>query len=555
MTTAAEFVFLPLGGVGEIGMNLALYGYGPEDARQWIIVDCGVTFADERLPGIDLVMADIRYIEEERANLIGIFLTHGHEDHYGALVDLWPRLQAPVYVTPFTAGLIEAKRLSEPGAPRIPLTIVKPGARIVVGPFDVEYLPVAHSIPEAHSLAIRTAAGTALHTGDWKIDPTPVVGAVTDPKRFRALGDEGVDVLICDSTNALRDGDSPSEADVAASLADIVAKTTGRIAVTTFASNVARIRSVAEAAKKAGREVVLVGRAMERVVAISRELGLLDGISAFHAEEAFAYLPRDKVLALCTGSQGEARAALARIAKDEHPRVSLGRGDTVIFSSRTIPGNERAVIDTLNGLVGLGVEIVTDRDALVHVSGHPRRGELAELYKWVRPKALVPVHGETAHMAAQAAFAHAHGIAKVVTTVNGEMVRLCPGPVAVVDEVAAGRLVKDGSLLRTPDQSGVIERRKLSFAGMVAVAVVLTRKGEIAEDPEVALVGLPEEDDTNTPFGVIVEDAAMGALESIPRARRRDPDLVAEAVRRAVRAAVRQAWGKKPICKVLVTMV
>ena len=555
MTTAAEFVFLPLGGVGEIGMNLALYGYGPEDARQWIIVDCGVTFADERLPGIDLVMADIRYIEEERANLLGIFLTHGHEDHYGALVDLWPRLQAPVYVTPFTAGLIEAKRLSEPGAPRIPLTIVKPGARTVVGPFDIEYLPVAHSIPEAHSLALRTAAGTALHTGDWKIDPTPVVGAVTDPERFRALGDEGVDVLICDSTNALRDGDSPSEADVAASLADIVAKARNRIAVTTFASNVARIRSVAEAARKAGREVVLVGRAMERVVAISRELGLLDGIPAFHDEEAFAYLPRDKVLALCTGSQGEARAALARIAKEEHPRVSLGRGDMVIFSSRTIPGNERAVIDTINGLVGLGVEIVTDRDALVHVSGHPRRGELAELYKWVRPKALVPVHGETAHMAAQAAFAHTHGIAKVVTTVNGEMVRLCPGPVAVVDEVAAGRLVKDGVLLRSPEQSGVAERRKLSFAGMVAVAVVLTRKGEIAEDPEVALVGLPDEDDTGTPFGVIVEDAAMGTLESIPRARRRDPDLVAEAVRRAVRAAVRQAWGKKPICKVLVTMV
>ncbi|HOV04723.1 MAG TPA: ribonuclease J, partial [Kaistiaceae bacterium] len=308
-----ELVFVPLGGVGEIGMNFALYGFGPQGRRRWIIVDCGVAFADDQLPGIDLVLPDIRFIEEERANLEAILLTHAHEDHFGALADLWPRLKVPVYATPFTAGLLEAKRLSEPGAPAVEVRTIASGARIKVGPFDVEYVPVAHSIPESHSLFIRTAAGNVLHTGDWKLDPDPVLGGITDPERFTAIGREGVDVLLCDSTNALRDGVSPSEADVAINLAEVVARAPGRVAVTTFASNVARIRSVAEAAAKAGREVVTVGRAMDRVVRVARELGYLDGIAPFRDESAFAYLPRDKVLALCTGSQGEARAALARI--------------------------------------------------------------------------------------------------------------------------------------------------------------------------------------------------------------------------------------------------
>ncbi|HQF30137.1 MAG TPA: ribonuclease J [Hyphomicrobiales bacterium] len=550
-----ELVFVPLGGVGEIGMNFALYGFGPQGRRRWIIVDCGVAFADDQLPGIDLVLPDIRFIEEERANLEAILLTHAHEDHFGALADLWPRLKVPVYATPFTAGLLEAKRLSEPGAPAVEVRTIASGARIKVGPFDVEYVPVAHSIPESHSLFIRTAAGNVLHTGDWKLDPDPVLGGITDPERFTAIGREGVDVLLCDSTNALRDGVSPSEADVAINLAEVVARAPGRVAVTTFASNVARIRSVAEAAAKAGREVVTVGRAMDRVVRVARELGYLDGIAPFRDESAFAYLPRDKVLALCTGSQGEARAALARIAAGDHPRVSLSPGDLVVFSSRTIPGNERSVYRIINGLVGQGIEVLTDRDAMIHVSGHPRRGEIAEMYRWTQPKALVPVHGEMAHLTTHAAFGRASGIPDARVVRNGDMVRLLPGPLEVVDEVPSGRLVKDGAMLRTPEESGVRDRRRLSYAGVVFVSLILNSKGEMIDDPQVALLGLPEEDDIGTPLGVVVEDTVMGTIESIPRPRRRDSELVADAVRRSVRAAINQIWGKKPLCKVLVSRI
>ncbi len=553
--TAPEFVFLPLGGVGEIGMNLALYGFGPPRDRQWLMVDCGVAFGDESVPGIDLVMADIRFIEEERGSLAGIVLTHAHEDHYGAVGYLWPRLRAPVYATAFTAALMQAKQLSEPGAPPVPVETVEPGRALSIGPFTVEYVPVAHSIPEAHSLVISTEAGTALHTGDWKIDDDPVVGAVTDADKFRAIGREGVDALICDSTNVLREGFSASEGEVGKTLETLIAKAPARVALTTFSSNVARIRSGAVAAAKAGREVVVVGRAIARVVGVARELGLLDGIAPFHDEEAFATLPRNKVVALCTGSQGEARAALARIASGDHPRVGLTGGDQVIFSSRTIPGNERAVNGVINGLITQGIGVITDRDHLVHASGHPRRGEVEQMYDWVQPRALVPVHGYPVHMAAQAELARRFGIGQVVTIRNGEMVRLAPGPAEVIDEAFAGRLLKDGRIVLTPEESGVAERRRLAFAGVVLVSVALTRKGDIAEDPQCALAGLPEADETGTPLGVIVEDAAIGALESIPRPRRRDAELVAEALRRAVRAEVNRAWGKKPVCKVLVTVL
>ncbi|MCC2112042.1 MAG: ribonuclease J, partial [Hyphomicrobiales bacterium] len=542
-------------GVGEIGMNLALYGYGPPRDRSWLMVDCGVAFADESQPGVDLLMADIRFIEEERDSLLGIVLTHAHEDHYGAVGYLWPRLRVPVYATAFTAALMEAKQLSEPGAPKIPVKPARPGKPLSIGPFTVEYVPVAHSIPEAHSLVIRTDAGTALHTGDWKIDADPVVGAVTDAEKFRAIGRDGIDALICDSTNVLREGVSASEGEVAKVLDELIAKAPARVAVTTFSSNVARIRSVAVAAKKAKREVVVVGRAIARVVDVARELGLLDGIDPFRDEEAFAYLPRNKVVALCTGSQGEARAALARIASGDHPRVELASGDQVIFSSRTIPGNERAVNAVVNGLISQGIEVITDRDHLVHASGHPRRGEVEQMYDWVRPRAVVPVHGYPVHMASQAELARRFGIGEVVTIQNGEMVRLSPGPVEVIDEAFAGRLVKDGRIVLTPEESGVAERRRLSFAGIVMVSVALSRKGDIADDPQCELVGLPDVDENGIPFGTIVEDAAIGALESIPRPRRRDPDLVADALRRAVRAAVNRAWGKKPVCKVLVTVL
>ena len=390
MTDDNEFVFASLGGLGEIGMNCALYGYGPPRARKWLMVDLGVAFAGEDLPGVDLIMPDLSFIEKARQDLVGVIVTHAHEDHIGALAELWSSLGAPVYITRFAAGLAEARRLGEPGAPKIPMKIVAPGEKVAIGPFAVEFIAVAHSIPESSALAIRTPAGLVVHTADWKIDPTPIMGSPTDEGRLKALGDEGVLALVCDSTNVLREGESPSERDVAKTLAWLIARAKGRVVVTTFASNVARLRSAAEAGFAAGRQVCILGRAMERVVAIARECGMLDGVPPFLGMDAFERLPRDKILALATGSQGEARAALARMAEDEHPTAELSAGDTVIFSSRTIPGNEKAVGKIINAFVSAGVEVVTDRVALVHVSGHPRQAELAKMYAWVRPRSPCP---------------------------------------------------------------------------------------------------------------------------------------------------------------------
>ena len=385
-----ELVFVGLGGLGEIGMNCALYGFGPANKRKWLMVDLGVAFAGEELPGVDLILPDVKFIEKIKKDLIGIIITHAHEDHIGALAELWPRLGVKVYATRFAAGLLEARRLNEPGAPKIPMQVVAQGARVKIGPFDVEFIPVAHSIPESCALALRTPAGLVVHTGDWKIDATPLVGLPTDEARLRALGDEGVLALICDSTNVLREGESPSEADVAKNLAAIVGEASGRVVITTFASNVARLRAAAEAGLANGRKIMVIGRAMERVIAVARECGYLDGLPAFVGQDHFDRIPRQEVLALATGSQGEPRAALARIAEDEHPIATLAPGDKVIFSSRTIPGNEKAVGKIVNGLVAQGIEVITDRTQLVHVSGHPRRAELARMYAWLRPRIAVP---------------------------------------------------------------------------------------------------------------------------------------------------------------------
>ena len=551
-----ELVFAPLGGIGEIGMNLSIYGFGDACRRRWLIVDCGVSFAaEEHLPGVDLIMPDIRYLIEERKNIVGLVLTHGHEDHMGALIDLWPRLNVPLYATPFTAALFEAKRLGEPGAPQIPVNVVPLRGRLTLGPFDVEFISVAHSIPESNALAIRTAAGTVLHTGDWKIDPTPLVGSKTDAARLAALGDEGVLALVGDSTNAVREGRSPSEADVAKTIAELVRTAPARVAVTTFASHVDRIRAVAEAARAVGREVVVVGRAMERVVQVARETGYLDGVQDFRGTDTFGYLPPDKVLALCTGSQGEPRAALSRIAEDEHPEVALSKGDRVIFSTRAIPGNEKAVDRVINGLVAQGVEVITDRTHLVHVSGHPRRAELLDMIGWVKPQILIPAHGEALHLAEHAELARRAGVPQVLVCRNGDLVRLAPGWAEIIDEIPSGRLYKDGSLLISADARTVASRRRLSFAGAVSVALALTDNGTLAADPEIELFGVPDVDASGASIIEIARDAIEEAFDSMPRPRRRDPDAVAEAVRRAVRSAIAQRWNKKPICHVHVLEV
>ncbi|MFA7414160.1 MAG: ribonuclease J [Rhizobium sp.] len=555
MAKKEELVFLPLGGVGEIGMNLALYGYGTPSNRQWIMVDCGVTFPGPDLPGVDLVLPDISYIAAEKKNLKAIIITHAHEDHYGGLNDIWPGLNVPVYASGFTAGMLEAKRDYEGSRAQIPITPFKAGDRINVGPFSIEAIGVNHSIPEPMSLMIRTPLGNLIHTGDWKIDHAPSLGPLTDETRFRELGDEGVLAVMCDSTNAMRDGVSPSEEEVSEGLRKIIEAAEGRVAITTFSSNVGRIRSIALAAEAAGREVLLLGSSLKRVVAVAGDVGLMEGVKPFIAEDEFGFIPRDKVVVILTGSQGEPRAALAKIARDEMRNVAFTAGDTVVFSSRTIPGNEKAILDIKNGLIEQGVHIVTDSEALVHVSGHPRRNELLQMYEWTRPEILVPVHGEAAHLMAQAELATQAGIKTVPRVRNGDILRLAPGPAEVIDQAPFGRIYKDGKLLGDFDEMGIGNRRKLSYVGHVAVSVLLDSRYEFQGDPEIVPFGLPEFDNEGEDMADTLYDAVLGAVESIPRARRKDLGALRESIRRAVRGTANEAWGKKPIVTVFVTKV
>ncbi len=549
-----ELVFLPLGGVGEIGMNFALYGFGPAKAREWIVVDCGVTFPGPDLPGADLVLPNIDFIAGERDRLRGIVITHAHEDHYGALLALWPMLQAPVWATPFTAGLLEAKRGGgDDGDASIPVTIYRAGETFQIGPFSIEAVSVTHSIPEPVSLAMTSPAGTVIHTGDWKIDPAPSLGQPTDEERFRALGRDGVLALVCDSTNAMREGTSPSEEEVGASLRQIIEDAPGRVAITTFSSNVGRIRSIAEAAYDAGRKVLILGRSLKRVIDVADELGYMQGIPEFLSEEDFQYLPRDEAVIICTGSQGESRAALAKLARDELRNISLGAGDTVIYSSRVIPGNEKPILEIKNQLIERGIRIIEDGDALVHVSGHPRKNELEQMYDWVKPEVSVPVHGEAAHLVAHGSLASQVGVPQVAQVRNGDILRLSPGPAEIVGQVENGRVFKDGRLIGTYDKVGIRERKKLSYVGHVAVNVVLDDRFELAGDPDLVSIGVPDEDARGADMDEILLGAAIGAIESIPRVRRKDLDKVAESARRAVRAAARDSWGKKPVVTVFVT--
>jgi ribonuclease J len=467
MSKDQDLVFVPLGGVGEIGMNLALYGYGSPKQREWIMVDCGVTFPGPELPGVDLVLPDVDFVKSLGKQLKAIIITHAHEDHYGGLAQIWPRLNVPVYASAFTAGMLEAKRAYERTRAEVPITLFKAGERFTAGPFEIEPVAVNHSIPEPFSLAIRTPLGNLIHTGDWKIDLTPSLGPLTDENRFRQLGEEGVLAMMCDSTNAMRDGVSPSEKEISQGLREVIEQAEGRVAITTFSSNVGRIRSIAEAARDAGREVLLLGSSIKRVVNVATELGMMDGIPEFLAEDEYGYIPRDKVVVILTGSQGEPRAALAKLSRDEMRNVALASGDTVVFSSRTIPGNEKGILEIKNGLIDQGIKIITDSDALVHVSGHPRRSELVQMYEWVKPRILVPVHGEAAHLTAQAELAQASGIEITPRVRNGSILRLAPGNPEVIGEAHHGRIYKDGQLIGDYDEMGISERRKLSYAGHV----------------------------------------------------------------------------------------
>lgn len=547
-----EFVFLPLGGVGEIGMNLYLYGYGPAWQREWLMVDLGITFPGVQEPGVDVIMPDIRFIEEESDNLRGIVLTHAHEDHFGAIIDLWPRLEAPIYATPFTAGLLKAKIIESGMENQIDLNVIPLKSKLSLGPFDIELVTLTHSIPEPNGLYIKTPNCKLFHSGDWKLDPQPIVGEPTDIERLKEIGEEGVDILVCDSTNAISDGTSSSEGDVATNLVDVIASATSRIAVTTFASNLARLLSIYHAARKADRHVVLVGRAMRRVIQVGRETGYVPEGLEFLDEDDYGFLPPNKVLALCTGSQGESRAAMARIAQNSHPKISLSAGDLAIYSSRAIPGNEKEISEIHNKFAERGVDVLTDKEVAIHVSGHPRQGELTQLYSWLKPKNLIPMHGEARHLLAQSELAEQSGIEPIYNVRNGHVVRLAPGPIEIIDEAPIGRLYRDGRLVLDTADVSVRDRRRLSFAGTVTVSLVLNKKGEFLSDPAITMVGIPEENAIGELMEDLIYDEVVGVVESIPKARKKDTGLVAEAVRRGVRALTNNIWGKKPLCQVIV---
>jgi ribonuclease J len=550
-----ELLFVPLGGVGEIGMNLALYGYGTKDHREWIMVDCGVTFPGPELPGVDLILPDIRYVQELGDRLKAIIITHAHEDHYGALLSLWPILKKPVYCTPFCAGMLEAKAVYERGKPEIPTTIYEAGSKFKAGPFKIEAVHVTHSLPEPMSLAITSPLGTLVHTADWKIDDEPTLGRVTDEKSFRRIGDEGVLAAICDSTNAMRTGESPSEVEVSDSLARIIAEAKGRVAITTFSSNVGRLRSIAQAAKKNNRRVMLMGSSIRRVVEVSSDLGYFDDIDEFVDEREFDTVDRANLVIILTGSQGEPRAAMAKIAKQEHRNVSLAPGDTVVYSSRIIPGNEKSIIETKNLLIDQGINIITDREALVHVSGHPRQNELKAMYSWLRPQISVPVHGESAHLSAHAKLAGGFGVPQVAPIRNGDVLRLAPGNAEIVGNVPSGRYYKDGKIFGDEGEIGVSQRRKLAYGGVVSLSIVLDRKGNIADEIDIEILGLPDLTNEGEEFDDILYHAAAEALNSIPPKRRKDAEVVRKAVYQAVRASARDHWGKKPVTTVFVAVV
>jgi ribonuclease J len=544
MIPGEELLFLALGGSGEIGMNVNLYGC----RGRWLMVDLGLTFADPDYPGVDLILPELEFIEEQRDRLAGIVLTHGHEDHIGAIPYLAADLKVPLYATPFTAGLIAGKLEEEGLTGQVKLNIVERGQQLDLGEFKVRYVALAHSIPEGNGLLIETAFGRVFHTGDWKIDETPVMGEPSSHEPLEKIGDEGVLALVCDSTNVFQDAPSGSEAGVHEGLRSEVAKARGRVVVTTFASNAARLQTIGRVATETGRRVCVAGRSLDRILRVAQSTGYLkDFPEPIRFEEAMR-LPKNEVLIIATGGQGEPRAALGRIAFEQH-ELKLGEGDTVIFSSKIIPGNEMAIGRIMNALSDMGVFIVTERQAHVHVSGHPGRPELAEMYRWVRPEIIVPVHGEARHMAEQARFALENGIPRAALQRNGDIVRLAPDGPKKIGEARVGRLVLDGDVILPADGATMGERRKMAFGGLITIAVPITSGRDLAGPILVRPFGVPVEEDRDD-FIADAVDAAGHAFDS-----KLGEDQLREALRLAVRRCATLWTGKKPVVDVQFVVV
>lgn len=550
-----ELVFLPLGGAGEIGMNLNAYGYGPPDARKWIIVDIGVTFGrEETTPGIELILPDPAFLEEERDNILAIVLTHAHEDHIGALGWLWPRFKAPVFATPFTAALVREKLREHGLLDKVPLTEIPLKGQLTLGPFEIDFVTLTHSIPEPNGLAIRTPLGLIWHTGDWKIDPDPLIGESTDEAKLRAMADEGVLAMVCDSTNVFVEGTAGSEAEVRKKLTEVIKQCTGRVAVTAFASNVARVETALYAAHAAGRTPCLVGRSMIRIYNAAKSVGLLQNTPDVIDEDEASGLPDANVLFLCTGSQGEPRAALSRIARGDHRNVVLRNGDTVIFSSRVIPGNEAAIHTLHNQFLERGVELITaDKEHLIHVSGHPARDELKQMYAWARPRIAIPVHGEQRHIREHVQLALELQVPEAIGPTNGDLVRLAPGPAAIIDEVPAGRLYVDGANIVPAEDNALKDRRRLGAEGAVHVSLAIGAKNAIVAGPTISVRGISMADEEDFELALEeLQDAAEAAFQRLKRDEREDDEAVEGALMRAVRKAAQTLWRKRPIVDVSV---
>ncbi|MGH7022046.1 MAG: ribonuclease J [Caulobacteraceae bacterium] len=552
-----ELVFLPLGGSNEIGMNFNLYGYGPPEARKWIVVDLGITFGDESTPGVEVILPDPEFIEAHADDILGIVLTHAHEDHIGAVAWLWPRLKAPLYATPFTAFLLreklrEADLLDEARITEVPLS-----GSFALGPFDLTLITLTHSIPEPNGLAIATPLGVVLHTGDWKLDPDPLTGQPTDEGAIRALGEAGVLAMVCDSTNVFVEGEAGSEADVRRTLGELIPSLKGKVAAACFASNVARMETIIRAAEASGRRVCLVGRSMIRMAAAAKSVGLLAGIQPFITDDEAGYFQGDKVLYLCTGSQGEPRAALSRIADGAHKHVSLGAGDACVFSSRIIPGNEIPIRNLQNKLADRGVRLYTERDHPgIHVSGHPCRDELRRMYQWARPRIAVPTHGERRHLLEHAALAREMQTPETVAPRNGDMVRLAPGTSAVIDEVPAGRLFVDAGVVTPENGQALRERRHAAFNGVLTVSLALDGRGRVASGPAVRALGMPTDEDY--PLGEAVDDLAQEAgraLSKLDADEREDNAAVEAALSRALKKAAFRIWKRRPVVETTVLRV
>lgn len=538
--SAKELLFLALGGSGEIGMNANLYGCD----GKFIMLDLGVSFGSQEYPGIDLIMPDMEWIEDRIDDLLAIVLTHGHEDHIGALPYLAADLGVPLYANRFTAGLIAGKLAEQGIADVVKLNAVDNDAAFKIGPFGLRFTPLAHSIPEMSAVVIDTPHGRIFHSGDWKLDDDPVLGNPTAEAALRELGNEGIDVLVCDSTNAFNPQASGSEGSVRAGLMKAVGEARGRAIVTTFASNAARLQTLGEVARECGRTLCVAGRSLDRILGVAQANGLLTDFPETVDFDTAMTLERDDLMVIATGGQGEPRAALARMADGNHP-IKLQEGDSVIFSSKQIPGNELAIGRIMNQLAAKGVLTVTEKQAHIHVSGHPGQPELAALYDWLRPKLLVPVHGEIRHMHEQARFALAHGVPAALTQVNGDLIRLAPGKPKRIDRVRSGRLALDGNVLLPADGETITDRRRLGLYGVISVAVSLS-KGK-ARDADVRYRGVPVEDDRDDFIGEM-STAALDAANDGPA----DREKLREAIRLAVRRVATQWTGKKPMVDVLI---